>query len=67
MEVQELEITIDPDGTTRILVRGAKGSECLELTEKLEQMIGEVEERTFTAEYYEQQTTISSERKMKRE
>ena len=51
MELQEIEVTIAPDGTTRIEVRGVQGAGCLDLTESLENALGgEVVERELTPE-----------------
>lgn len=51
-ELQEIEVDILPDGSVKIHVRGAKGKKCLELTKKLEALLGgEVVERTHTDEY----------------
>lgn len=51
MEVQEIEVVIDPDGTTRIEVRGVNGPACLDVTADLESALGgEVVTREMTAE-----------------
>lgn len=51
MELQEIEVAIAPDGTTKIEVRGVPGAGCLDLTADLEAALGgEVVERTLTAE-----------------
>ena len=51
MELQEIEVSIAPDGTTRIEVRGVPGAGCLDLTADLEAALGgEVVEREMTAE-----------------
>lgn len=51
MELQEIEVTIAPDGTTRIEVRGVAGGGCLDLTADLEAALGgEVIERELTPE-----------------
>ncbi|HEU17424.1 MAG TPA: DUF2997 domain-containing protein [Methanolinea sp.] len=54
MEMQELEIIVESDGNTIIHVKGAKGSECLDITGALEERLGTVTDRTFTADYYAQ-------------
>lgn len=59
MEMQELEIVIDQEGTVEITVKGAKGDACLDATQQLEEAIGEIEKRTFSAEYYEPQVTLT--------
>lgn len=54
MELQEIEVVIDPDGTTRIEIRGAAGASCLSITEALEHALGgEVVSREMTAEAQE--------------
>lgn len=51
MELQEVEVSIAPDGTTRIQVRGVSGTTCLDLTADLEAALGgEVTERELTAD-----------------
>jgi hypothetical protein len=51
VELQEIEVVIDPDGTTRIEVRGVAGPSCLSVTESLESVLGgEVVSREMTAE-----------------
>jgi hypothetical protein len=54
MELEEVEVFIDPDGRVRLEVRGAKGKSCLELTAPLEQALGgQVEAREMTPEALE--------------
>lgn len=51
MELQEIEVVIDPDGITRIEVCGVSGPSCLALTEDLEEALGgEVVSRKLSAE-----------------
>ncbi len=59
MTMQELEITIDNEGRVLVHVSGAKGEECLALTKNLENAVGEVQERSFSADYYEPPVEIS--------
>ena len=59
MDMQELEITIDKEGRVQVAVRGVKGEGCLALTKNIEDAVGTVEERECTAEYYEQQASVS--------
>ena len=54
MEMQEIEITIDNEGRVQIGVRGAHGQDCIALTRSLEQAIGEVRDRSFTHEFFEE-------------
>jgi hypothetical protein len=50
---KEIKIIIDCDGKVTFEAHGAKGSQCLNLTDHLEQGIGEVIERRKTGEYYQ--------------
>jgi hypothetical protein len=50
-----MEITISPTGEVKIQVKGMHGNGCVDLTKDLEAQLGTVEDRQFTAEYYEQQ------------
>ena len=59
MEMQEMEITIDAEGRIKVTVTGAHNAECLEITKKLEEAAGIVEERIYSPAYYEQ--TVSPE------
>jgi hypothetical protein len=58
MDMQELEITIDKNGRVIVAVKGAHGDGCRALTVDLEEAIGTVEERVYTAEYYEQPVEV---------
>jgi hypothetical protein len=60
MEMQELEITIDKEGKVQVAVRGVHGEGCLAITNNIENAVGTVEEREYTAEYYEQPVTVRS-------
>ncbi|MEI7857915.1 MAG: DUF2997 domain-containing protein [Methanomicrobiales archaeon] len=59
MTMQELEITIDNEGRVLVHVSGAKGEECLALTKALENAVGDVQERSFSSDYYEQPVEVS--------
>lgn len=50
MEMQEITVVIAPDGQVKIEVNGLKGQGCLELTEQLEQALGNVTAREMTPE-----------------
>lgn len=57
MDLQEIDVFIEPDGSVRIEVRGVKGTACLDLTRELEAALGDhVESRDMTPEAYEQST-----------
>jgi hypothetical protein len=60
MELQEIDVVIDKDGSVKIEVRGVKGPSCLDLTRELEAALGgQVAEREMTPEANEvsQETT----------
>jgi hypothetical protein len=59
MTMQELEITIGNDGRVLVHARGVKGDACLALTKTLEDAVGEVQERSFSSEYYEEAVEVS--------
>jgi hypothetical protein len=59
MEMKELEITIDREGRVQVAVRGVQGESCLAMTKNIEEAVGTVEEREYTAEYYELPVTES--------
>jgi hypothetical protein len=52
MQTQEIEVTIQPDGSVKLHVRGAAGTQCLSLTADLEKALGgQVLSRDHTPEY----------------
>ncbi|MBO5754176.1 MAG: DUF2997 domain-containing protein [Proteobacteria bacterium] len=55
---QEIEFTINPDGSVGIEVKGAKGKSCTELTREIEEALGIIKNRTYTSEYYQQEEEI---------
>ncbi|GEM_PF-2496309 len=54
--MEEVKVTIDEEGNVKVTVFGAKGGRCLEITERIEALLGGQVEREFTSEYYEQLT-----------
>jgi len=63
MTMQELEITIDNEGRILVHVTGVKGEDCLALTKNLENAVGDVQERSFSSDCYEQPVTVSQSQK----
>ena len=53
----EIDITINEDGSVELSVNGAKGKDCLDLTKFLEDELGIVTQRTNTSEYYQEAVT----------
>lgn len=54
--MQELRINIDAQGEVQVEVVGVQGDGCLELTKGLESKLGEVLDRKFKPEHYQQAT-----------
>ncbi len=52
-EQQTIKFTIRQDGTVTEEVIGVTGTQCLDLTEKLEEKLGVVQWRKETQEYYQ--------------
>ena len=50
---QKLKFTIRQDGYVTEEVTGLKGTQCLDLTEKIEKQLGTVQWRKETDEYYQ--------------
>jgi hypothetical protein len=54
MDLQEIEVFIEKDGSVRLEVRGCKGMSCLDLTRELEQALGgQILDRQMTPESQE--------------
>ncbi len=52
---EEIEFTIQPDGSVEYTIRGIQGSSCEELS-KIFESLGVVEKSVRTADYYEKET-----------
>lgn len=53
MAQHEFEITIAHDGTVELHVQGIKGKSCLEIMKLFESVVGELQDRRETSEFYE--------------
>ncbi len=54
-ELQEVEVTIAPDGRVEVHIQGVKGKACLTITREMEQLLGdEIIDRRHTHEFDEQ-------------
>ena len=51
---QRIKITIDQDGTVKEEVQGVQGDVCESITRDLEARLGELENRVYKSEYYQQ-------------
>jgi hypothetical protein len=52
---RDIVITINEDGGVNIEVEGVPGSDCVDFTKFLEEELGEVTQREFTSEYFQQE------------
>ncbi len=55
MEIEQVEVTVGTDGKIKIQTLGFKGSSCLAVVEKVEELLGnQFVSKEMTAEAYEQ-------------
>lgn len=54
---QTIEVTVGPDGATRVETRGFSGSACRDASQFLEAALGLSAEECLTQEYYQQANT----------
>lgn len=53
-EIQEIDLFVRLDGTVKIEVRGVRGPKCLDISRKLEELLGgQIIERVKTDEFAE--------------
>lgn len=63
-EIQEIDVYIQDDGSVRIEVRGVKGAKCLDITDRIEELLGgDIMARELTDEYHERTQEDSVEQK----
>ncbi len=53
MPQREFDITIAPDGSVEVHLKGFKGKRCLEVMKMFEQVVGELKSQSQTSEFYE--------------
>ena len=58
MAEREFHITIGPDGTVSVEVKGYKGKACLEAAKIFEAAVGKLQDRRETSEYYEPEEQV---------
>ena len=58
MPQREFEITIGPNGSVELHVKGYKGRSCLEAMKLFEQIVGEVKAQRETSEFYEPEEQV---------
>jgi len=54
---QTIEVTVKPDGTTRVETRGFLGSACRDASQFLEAALGQSGGESLTQEFFQQVTT----------
>lgn len=52
--MEEIIITIDKTGKSKVTVNGVKGASCTDLTKKLESAMGSIVADKKTAEFYQE-------------
>ena len=58
MAQREFDITIGPDGSVELHVKGYKGKSCLEAMKLFEQIVGELKSQRETSEFYEPEEQV---------
>ena len=58
MPQREFEITISPDGSVELHVKGYKGKRCLEAVKVFEQIVGTMKSQRQTSEFYEPEEEV---------
>jgi len=56
---KEVEVSIAPDGTVHVDVKGVKGKSCVDLVKFLEESLGEPSDRKLKPDYYERDGYIT--------
>ena len=57
--MKSIEITVSPQGETKVQTKGFTGSSCQEASKLIEQALGTKASEQITPEFYQQQTTRS--------
>lgn len=58
MPQREFDITIEPDGSVELHVKGFKGKSCLEAAKVFARIVGEEKSRRETSEFYEPEEQV---------
>ena len=58
MAQREFDITIGPAGEVQLHIRGYKGKSCLEVVKLFEKIVGPVQSRRETSEFYEPEEEV---------
>jgi hypothetical protein len=49
---EEIEVTIKVTGQTSFKVKGGQGKKCLNLTQEIETLLGKIQDRKLTSDYF---------------
>ena len=60
MRQREYEITISPDGSVEVHVKGYKGRRCLDAVKLFEQLVGEKKSERLTSEFYDPEEEVQT-------
>jgi hypothetical protein len=52
----KIYVTITSSGEIKVQIEGVKGKKCLDFSKAFEEALGEVTERKFTSEYYQEES-----------
>jgi hypothetical protein len=66
MELQEIEIQVDHEGNVTLHVLGVRGEDCITITKCIEEALGDLTDRTYTGEFYQERRTVSDNEQVKR-
>lgn len=58
MAREELEIEISPSGKVTVRTIGIKGARCVDVGEMVARIVGQIETRELTSEYYEAEADV---------
>jgi hypothetical protein len=58
MNAREFDVIISPDGTVEVQVRGIKGRGCIEVAKWFEEVVGELQSRELTSEFYDPEEQV---------
>lgn len=62
MGMEEMEITVDPDGNVILHVKGVRGDECIRITGSIEEALGAVADRVLTGDFFDEQNIRNHEK-----
>ena len=58
MPQREFDITIGADGSVEVDVKGYKGKSCTQAVKLFEQIVGEIQSKQMTTEFYEPEEQV---------